>query len=58
MSKNTIGFTQGIINAFWKAAQSLRGRPAPPACVKLDGRRGYGDGNIPAPDRHHDDTSS
>jgi hypothetical protein len=56
MSKNGTGFTQGIINAFWKAAQSLRGRPAPPERVKLDGRRGYGDGDIPRPDRPHDDT--
>jgi len=56
MSKNNTGFAQGIINAVWKAAQSLRGRPAPPARVKLDGRRGYGDGGIPAPDRQHDDT--
>lgn len=55
MSKSPTGITQDIVNAIWKAAQSLRGQPAPPAKVKLDGRRGYGDGNIPSPDRAPDE---
>jgi hypothetical protein len=54
MSKNPNGMAQGILNALWKAAQSLRGRPVPPAKVKLDGRRGYGDGDIRQPDRDQD----
>jgi hypothetical protein len=29
----------------------LEDRPAPPSKVKLNGRRGYGDGDIPSPDR-------
>jgi hypothetical protein len=28
----------------------LEDRPAPTPKVKLDGRRGYGDGEIPSPD--------
>jgi hypothetical protein len=54
MNKIPTGTAQGILNAIWKAAQSLRGQPAPPARVKLNGRRGYGDGDIPSPDRDHD----
>jgi hypothetical protein len=56
MSKSPTGITQGIVNAIWKAAQSLKGRPAPhPDKVKLNGRRGYGDGEIPTPDRDPND---
>jgi len=56
MSKTPTGIAQGILNALWKAAQSLKGpsQPAPPGRVKLDGRRGYGDSDIPSPDREHD----
>jgi hypothetical protein len=32
----------------------LEERPAPSPKVKLDGRRGYGDADIPAPDRNLD----
>jgi hypothetical protein len=57
MSKNhATGIAQSILNALWKTAQSLRSQPqpAPPERVKLNGRRGYGDGDIPSPDREHD----
>jgi len=54
MSKNPTGLAQGILNALWKVAQALRGQPAAPGRAKLNGRRGYGDGDIPSPDREHD----
>jgi hypothetical protein len=54
MSKKPTGIAQNILNALWKAAQSLKSQPAPPARTKLDGRRGYGDDDIPSPDRDHD----
>jgi len=54
MSKTPLSPTQRIVNSVWKAVRKLEDRPAPTAKVKLDGRRGYGDGDIPAPDRHPD----
>ncbi len=54
MSKNQLSLTQRVVNSVWKAVQMLEDRPAPKAKVKLDGRRGYGDGDIPAPDRNRD----
>jgi hypothetical protein len=55
MSKTPLSPIQRVVNSVWKAVRVLEERPAPPPKVKLDGRRGYGDANIPAPDRTPDD---
>ncbi|WP_281351948.1 hypothetical protein [Microvirga makkahensis] len=39
------------MSSVWKAVKLLEDRPAPPK-VKLDGRRGYGDRDIPSPDQN------
>jgi len=49
MSKSPLTATQKLVNSVWKAVRMLDDRPEPPPKVKLDGRRGYGDGDIPAP---------
>jgi hypothetical protein len=54
MSKTPVSPIQRMVNSVWKAVRKLEERPAPPPRVKLDGRRGYGDGDIPAPDRSLD----
>jgi hypothetical protein len=54
MSKNPLSVTQRLLNSVWKAVRMLEDRPEPPPKVKLDGRRGYGDGDIPSPDRTPD----
>jgi hypothetical protein len=54
MSKTPVSPIQRMVNSVWKAVRKLEERPAPPLRVKLDGRRGYGDGDIPAPDRSLD----
>ncbi|MEE1613469.1 hypothetical protein [Microvirga sp. CF3016] len=54
MSRKPFEVAQGIVQAIRKAAQSLKGAPVPPERVKLNGRRGYGDNDIPSPDREHD----
>jgi hypothetical protein len=54
MSKNPLSVTQRALNSVWKAVRLLEGRPEPPPKVKLDGRRGYGDGDIPTPHRSSD----
>jgi len=53
MNKRPTTLAQSIVNALWKAATALRGHPAPDSAtkVKLNGRRGYGDGDIPLPDK-------
>jgi hypothetical protein len=53
MNKRPTDITRDLVNALWKAAQALRGQPAPDptARVKLNGRRGYGDSDIPLPDK-------
>lgn len=54
MTKNSVTVTQRLVNSVWKAVRMLEDRPEPPPKVKLDGRRGYGDGNIPSPERTPD----
>lgn len=54
MSKAPVSPIQRMVNSVWKAVRKLEERPALPPRVKLDGRRGYGDGDIPAPDRRVD----
>jgi hypothetical protein len=54
MSKSQLTAAQKLVNSVWKAVRMLEDRPEPPPKVKLDGRRGYGDGDIPPPDRTHD----
>jgi hypothetical protein len=54
MSKSQLSLTQRAVNSVWKAVRMLEDRPAPTPKVKLDGRRGYGDGEIPSPDRPPD----
>jgi hypothetical protein len=50
MSKTLLSTTQKIVNSVWRAVRMLEERPTPPARAKLNGRRGYGDGDIPAPE--------
>ena len=55
MGKNRLSPTQKIVNSVWKAVRMLEERPAPIPRAKLNGRRGYGDGDIPDPDRNPDE---
>jgi hypothetical protein len=50
MRKSHLSVTQRVLNSVWKAVRMLEDRPEAPK-VKLDGRRGYGDGDIPSPER-------
>jgi hypothetical protein len=54
MSKRPLSVTQRIVNSVWKAVRMLEERPEPSPKVKLNGRRGYGDGDIPLPRRDPD----
>lgn len=54
MSKSPLTATQKLVNSVWKAVRMLDDRPEPPPKVKLNGPRGYGDGDIPSPDRTPD----
>jgi hypothetical protein len=54
MSKSQLTTARKLVNSVWKAVRMLEDRPDPPPKVKLDGRRGYGDGDIPPPDRTRD----
>lgn len=54
MSKNHLTITQRVVNSVWKAVKMLEDRPAPLPKAKLNGRRGYGDSDIPSPDRDSD----
>jgi len=56
MSKSRLSPTQKIVNSVWKAVRMLEERPAPPARVKLNGRRGYGDADIPDPNHNPNGT--
>jgi hypothetical protein len=49
------GAAQDVLNAIWKAVRRLDGQPTQPSQVKLNGRRGYGDGEIPSPERKPDE---
>jgi hypothetical protein len=55
MSKGFLGAAHDVLNAVWKAVRRLDGQPASASKVKLDGRRGYGDGEIPSPERKPDE---
>jgi hypothetical protein len=55
MSKSHLTITQRVVNSVWKAVRMLEDRSAPLPKVKLHGRRGYGDGDIPAPHRSPDE---
>ena len=55
MSKTPVSPIQRMVNSVWKAVRKLEERPALPPRVKLDGRRGYGDSDIPLPDRDPDE---
>jgi hypothetical protein len=56
MSKMPLSPIQRVVNSVWKAVRMLEDRPAPTSKVKLHGRHGYGDGDVPAPDRTPDAT--
>jgi hypothetical protein len=51
MTETPLSPIQRVVNSVWKAVRMLEDRPAPPPKGKLHGRRGYGDADIPAPDR-------
>lgn len=55
MGKGFLGATQDILSAIWKAVRRSEGHSTPTPKVKLDGRRGYGDGGIPPPDQKPDE---
>jgi len=54
MTKTPLSPIQRVVNSVWKAVRMLEERPAPDSKVKLYGRHGYGDADIPAPDRTPD----
>jgi hypothetical protein len=54
VNKTPLSPLQRVVNSDWKAMRMLEERPAPTSKAKLYGRRGYGDADIPAPDRTPD----
>jgi hypothetical protein len=54
MSKTPLSPIQRVVSSVWKAMRMLEDRPAHPPRVKLNGRRGYGDRDIPSPDQNAD----
>lgn len=54
MSKDLAGMAQTVLNSLRKVMGRSQGHPAPGPKVKLDGRRGYGDGDIASPDQKSD----
>ncbi|MEZ0167876.1 hypothetical protein [Microvirga sp. TS319] len=52
MSRSHASLAQRVVNSVWKAVKMLEARPAPPPKVKLNGRRGYGDRDIPSLERN------
>jgi hypothetical protein len=54
MSKMPLSPIQRVVTSVSKAVRILEERPAATPKVKLHGRRGYGAGDIPAPDRTPD----
>lgn len=54
MSEDHLSLTRRIVNSVWKAVRVLEERPASSPKVKLHGRRGYGDQEIPSPERKRD----
>ena len=55
MSKTPVSPIQRMVNSVWKAVRKLEERPPAVAKSKLNGRRGYGDSDIPLPDRDPDE---
>jgi hypothetical protein len=55
MGKGFLRATQDVLSAIWKAVRRQDAHPAPMPKVKLNGRRGYGDGEIPSPDKRPDE---
>jgi hypothetical protein len=55
MNKGFLRAAQDVLNAIWKTVRRPEGHHAPASKVKLDGRRGYGDGEIPSPDQKSDE---
>jgi hypothetical protein len=55
MNKGFLGVAQDVLTAIWTAMRRSEGHQVPPPKVKLDGRRGYGDGEIPSPDQKPDE---
>jgi hypothetical protein len=55
MSKTPVSPIQRMVNSVWKAVRMLEDRPPAVAKSKPNGRRGYGDSDIPAPDRDSDE---
>jgi hypothetical protein len=51
MSERHLSLTRRVVNSVWKAVRMLEDRPALSPKVKLHGRRGYGDQEIPTPER-------
>lgn len=49
MSKDKAGIAQAILDAIWKAMGRPQAHQPSMPKVKLDGRRGYGDNEIPSP---------
>jgi hypothetical protein len=53
MSQTPLSPVQKVVNSVWKAVR-LEERPAPTSKVNPHGQRGFGDADIPAPDRDLD----
>jgi hypothetical protein len=47
MSKTPLSQIQKVVSSVWEAVRLLEDRPALTSKVKLHGRRGYGDADIP-----------
>jgi hypothetical protein len=55
MGKTPFSPIQRDVNSVLKAVKMLDERPTPSPKLKLDGRRGYGDGDIPVPSNRNPD---
>jgi hypothetical protein len=55
MSKTPVSPIQRMVNSALRAVRMLEERPPAVAKSKLNGRRGYGDSDIPQPDRDPDE---
>ena len=54
MIKTPLSPVQRVVTSVWKAVRMLEDRPVPTSKAKLHVRRGYGDANIPTPNRTPD----
>src|SRR3712207_2811529 len=57
MHKGFLETAQDVVSAIRKAVRRLEGQPALASKVKLNGRRGYGDREIPSPDQRWTSTN-